>query len=144
MVKAMTLLGKIFTLFGLVPKGLETSLLDGVQTLNCHKRKVWMDRFKTETITGLPYKPSEEIFELREGFLKTKLSRLYGWKLTVIKYESKAMVDILLHASDCDARVEFGMYYYDVDAFLKACNKIAGLNNDDLNWLLKEASKETS
>lgn len=138
----MTLLGKILTLLGLVPKGLETSLLDGVQALNSHKRKTWETRFNQDKLTELPYKPREEIFKLREKYPKTKLSQLYGWNLTVIKYENQAMVDILLHASNCDARIEFGLYYYDVDAFLRACNRTVGVNMDELNWLLEYAAKK--
>ena len=106
--------------------------------LNMFNRKTWQERGKTET-------PKHVGVKLRQMFLdyeKTDAWKLHRVDLTVTQTHRR-VVSLRLKSPD-GVEISFTMYYWDIGLFLRICDGFIGVDNDELNWMLKKINRESA
>lgn len=111
-----------------------TRMLD----LNMFNRKVWQERGKTET----PKHPGKKLRQMFLDYKKTDAWKLHRVDLTVTQ-SHRRVVGLRLKSPE-GIEISFTMYYWDIDLFLRICDGFIGIDNAELNWMLRKINRETA
>ncbi len=143
----MTKWGKVLRFFGCASDREQELILSRINQFSADSRQ-WDYRHKKEQEEAQRWvllKDNEieaQCVQLLQDFKRTRLHRVYGWNMTItIIAAARHHISLYFWSGDVDAGYLITVWLYDLDAIIKACDGRAGLNNDELNWMMREAMK---